>query len=363
MGNVPRVVAVLLFLALVVSAYIMSKSNSGQNISITKPTDLVKENKEITRNKKVQETKGKLTINNIEESTELPIKNTEFTIKESSGEIVEVIVTDESGRITSQLLDYGKTYLLMQSQIEQPYARNEKMLLVEINQPNQELTVTNEVSKFITSYQRTEDGKVDITELYIPVDLIMQNPELPNGCEITSLTSVLNSFGYQVSKLEMADDYLPKQPFAWKEGKRYGPDPYIAYGGNPRNQRGAFFSYAPPILKAATDYLNAVKGTHTVADLSGKKREEIIEVLEKGIPVVTWITIDLKEPRLNYSWYFYDTDEYFLAPVNLHAVVLNGYVDDQVHVMDPLKGQVTYNADIFFESYIALGSHAMIVVK
>ncbi|MEN2465771.1 C39 family peptidase [Ornithinibacillus sp. JPR2-1] len=33
---------------------------------------------------------------------------------------------------------------------------------------------------------------------------MMQKPELPNGCEITSLTSVLNYYDYQVSKTNMA---------------------------------------------------------------------------------------------------------------------------------------------------------------
>lgn len=37
-----------------------------------------------------------------------------------------------------------------------------------------------------------------------------QYPELPTGCEITSLTSVLNYYGYDVDKEVMADDYLEK---------------------------------------------------------------------------------------------------------------------------------------------------------
>lgn len=35
-----------------------------------------------------------------------------------------------------------------------------------------------------------------------------QNPELPTGCEITSLTSVLNYYGCNVDKTTMADVYL-----------------------------------------------------------------------------------------------------------------------------------------------------------
>ena len=46
--------------------------------------------------------------------------------------------------------------------------------------------------------------------MLIPVRHIAQNPELPTGCEITSLTMVLNYLGYNVSKTYMADNYLDR---------------------------------------------------------------------------------------------------------------------------------------------------------
>ena len=42
------------------------------------------------------------------------------------------------------------------------------------------------------------------------VKCVLQNPELPTGCEITALTIVLNYLGYDVDKLTMADKYLDK---------------------------------------------------------------------------------------------------------------------------------------------------------
>ena len=44
------------------------------------------------------------------------------------------------------------------------------------------------------------------------VKCVLQNPELPTGCEITALTIVLNYLGYDVDKLTMADKYLDKGP-------------------------------------------------------------------------------------------------------------------------------------------------------
>jgi uncharacterized protein YvpB len=200
-------------------------------------------------------------------------------------------------------------------------------------------------------------------KVYIPIETVMQHPELPNGCEITSLTAVLHYYGYTISKTDMSDHYLPKEPFSWKEGKRFGPNPYKAYSGDPRSKTGGWFSYAPPIQVAVEKYVDEIQGVHTAIDVTGSTREEIIHQLDQGVPVVIWVTLDLSKPKIKSHWYFHDTEEYFAAPTNLHAVVLHGYEGDMLHVMDPLQGQVTHPVDRFFESYKALGSHAMVVVN
>jgi hypothetical protein len=74
---------------------------------------------------------------------------------------------------------------------------------------------------------------VHAIESYIPVSTLLQEPELPNGCEIVSLTAILNYYGYNVSKVIMADQHLPKQDFIRVDGKLFGPDPYKTYAGSP----------------------------------------------------------------------------------------------------------------------------------
>lgn len=305
---------------------------------------------------------GRITIENIDATTQLPIINTVYTIIDlKSADIVEIVLTDEAGRVTSGLLDYGTSYRVRQTKIMQPYQLDKNEYNVEIIDENNELITKNHMFDFVNGTERNDDGHINITELYIPVDTIMQKPELPNGCEITSLTSVLNYFGYEASKTEMSDMYLPKQPFQWRNNKLYGANPYKAYAGDPRNEPGGFFSYAPPIVQAANQYIAEVGGVDKASDISGSTREEIIEHLSNGFPVVIWITIDLKKPWSDHSWYFHDSEEYFSAIGNSHTVVLNGYDESNVYVMDPLKGQVTYNANTFFDRYHDRGSHAMII--
>ena len=305
---------------------------------------------------------GIITIINLEDNTDIPIMNAEFKITSvETGEVVEVLSTNEEGKVISSPLDYNTEYLIEQVKIPMPYELNQGVISIQINEENHEILVKkNSFFTHVKETQRLEDGTIKITKVYMPVDDLMQNPELPNGCEITSLTALLNYYGYGVTKTEMADKYLTKEPFHRNGGKLYGANPYKAFAGNPREQSG-FFVYAPPIVEAANLYINRVLGAHGAYDVSGSTKEEILQFLDRGNPVVTWVTLDLSKPKLNYSWYIRDSGEKFMAPINLHAVVLKGYDDKNVYYMDPLRGKVIRDTMEFFLSYYELGKHAVIV--
>ncbi|WP_010676928.1 C39 family peptidase [Bacillus timonensis] len=198
-------------------------------------------------------------------------------------------------------------------------------------------------------------------EMFIPVKKIMQKPALPNGCEITSLTSILNYHGHNVSHTVMADNYLPKKPFTYENGKRFGANPYEYYVGDPRQQTGGWYSYAPPIVAAGNKYLSEQGSAKKAVDITGSSKEQILNYIKNGTPVVMWVTLDLSKPKVNSHWYLQGSGEYYAATTNLHVVVLNGVIGNKVHVMNPLAGQVTYNLDAFFNSYHQMGKHAVIV--
>ena len=46
------------------------------------------------------------------------------------------------------------------------------------------------------------------SQFKLDVEPVLQLPELPTGCEITSLVTVLNYYGYDISKTQLADEYL-----------------------------------------------------------------------------------------------------------------------------------------------------------
>ncbi|NBI30098.1 C39 family peptidase [Chengkuizengella marina] len=306
--------------------------------------------------------KGSVSILNIDNNTGSPIQNTVHSVINENGDIVEILVTDEMGMATSSMFDLGTRYTFRQDKIMAPYELDSQEYHLTINKKHT-LTFKNNISDFVKKTELSEDGQIKITELYLPFKPILQLPELPQGCEITALTSVLHFFNYEITKTEMADNYLPQERLVRKNNKLYGPNPYKAYAGNPRKLRAGLFSYTPPIIKAADGYLNEVVSNYKVTDLTGSSKEEIIEQLNKGIPIMVWVTIDLKKPRLNIEWYFHDTGEYFLGPSNLHVMVLHGYDQNNVHVMDPLKGKMVYDANTFFDRYYSIGSHAMMITR
>ncbi|MFD0590540.1 C39 family peptidase [Paenibacillus sp. GCM10027627] len=306
---------------------------------------------------------GIITIVHKDSTTGKPIRDTQFEIVDgASDRVLETLTTDATGTAKSSKLDYGANYLVKQIKIMEPFELDDKVAGVDLNASSRELSFTSTIPEYVKGYEWTADGTIDVSEVYVDVPLIMQKPELPNGCEITSLTSVLNGLGYDLTKEVMADEYLPKEPFFRKDGKLYGADPYKAYAGNPRDKI-AWFVYAPPIAEAANKVFDEFGGDYEPVDISGSTREEIYAELDAGNPVVIWVTLDLSPPKITSQWYFRDTGELFKAPVNLHCVVLNGYnkANNTVHVMNPLKGQVTYDADQFFKSYDELGTHSLVI--
>jgi uncharacterized protein YvpB len=307
---------------------------------------------------------GSVVVSVTEEATGLPVVGAEVSLTSLGAvEAQEKIVTGADGTAKSDLLNYGDSYVISLTGAASAYSLDGNEIPVTIEAPAQKAEMSLSLKEHVKEISRAEDGTVTISKAYMDIPVIMQKPELPNGCEITSLTAVLNYYGYTADKLDMADNYLPKEGWIRKDGKLYGANPDKAYAGDPRLQPGGFFSFAPPIIDAAESYIADNGGSHTATDITGSTREEIVEKLMQGIPVVAWTTLDLSAPKIGYSWRFHDTGELYNAPINLHVVVLNGYDADSgtLHVMNPLQGQVTYSADAFFKSYELMGSHALIV--
>ncbi len=189
----------------------------------------------------------------------------------------------------------------------------------------------------------------------INVPALLQEPELPTGCEITSLTCLLNYLGFSIDKVVMADTYLDK---ALENGIEYTF--YEKYIGDPKVN--GYGCYSPVIVKAATAFLADRNSNLEAVNLSGKTRDEILMVVASGHPVVIWNTLDAQDFEEKLVWTTPDgTDVYWTALE--HCMLLTGYDmnDNTVTVCDPMKGVTSYDLTQFFDVYDKLHQQAMTI--
>ncbi len=304
---------------------------------------------------------GTITVFAHDEVKEINVSGFVFELQDAiTNETLEIITTGNEGMATSMPLNYKRAYRLLQIESPDPYQASDNMIVFEMKAPIVELHMQQLVHSRVKDYVQNSDGSVKITEVSVEVPLILQKPELPNGCEITALASILNYYNYPIDKETLSDDYLPMSPFYRKDGKLYGADPDIAFSGNPRDPHG-WFVYAPPTVKAGNDYLATISSSHEVKDITGATQSEIMQYVEAGIPVGIWATRDLSLANYGYGWYLEGSDTYFEAAINLHCMVIYGFKGDELYVMDPLEGNMLYDIESFFASYESLGSRAMVV--
>ncbi len=198
---------------------------------------------------------------------------------------------------------------------------------------------------------------------YIKVNNILQDPELPTGCEVVALTMLLNHLGYSVDKLTLSDKYLPKMDFYKKDGKLYGADYKTTFAGNPRN-KNSYGCLAPCIVTTANKYLKEQKSKLAAYDISGADFDTLLEeYTAKDKPILVWITgWNLIETKLTDKWYTPDNKlVQWLA--NEHCVVLNGYDKTKgiIYASDSLYGNVYYDYAKFKQRYIDLGKQAVCI--
>ncbi len=182
---------------------------------------------------------------------------------------------------------------------------------------------------------------------------VNQYPELPTGCEITALTSVLNYYGYNVKKETMADDYLKKGSGSF----------YEMFLGNPRKKEGSYGCMAQPIADAANLYFKKNSISRKAVNISGSEFDKVLDYVSDGYPVIVWNTINMKPAYESKKLVLGGKTYTWIAPE--HCVVVIGFDRDanEVYVADPASGLVTRNLSIFKQRYNSLKKQAVYITK
>lgn len=188
--------------------------------------------------------------------------------------------------------------------------------------------------------------------ILIDVPYIDQSGVYPTGCESVSAVMLLRFLGMDITVDEFIENYLDKQDFEERDGELYGPDPRNYFCGSPYDE-DSFGCYAPVIVRALNrafaDLQNRTGQSYEAADETGTSTEELfLRYIDKGMPVVYWACINMREPIIGPMWRLIDTGETFTWVSNEHCMLLVGYDAEGYYFNDPYEGNgvIRYPRDI-----------------
>lgn len=192
----------------------------------------------------------------------------------------------------------------------------------------------------------------------IDAPVVKQNPEFPNGCEITALTMLFQFYGIQKDKLELLPE-MKKDPTKIQLNKngtiQYWGHPSAGYVGDITGKEKGFGIYHAALFELLEKYIP------TGVDLTGNSFAELEQKVAEGVPVLIWTTVNFTVPSEE-QWVVWDSP---LGPVRTtfqeHTVLMVGYDDKHVYVNDPLSGKKQHKIekDQFIASWEALGKQAL----
>jgi uncharacterized protein YvpB len=221
---------------------------------------------------------------------------------------------------------------------------------------HQDLSIRTSVAKGVTqetSGDNTTENASLLNEVLLDVPLInqMDSPRLYNGCEVTSLAMILNFWGIEVSKNELANR-IKHVPLKYDDGNNGNPNE--GFVGNMEDGPGLGV-YHKPIFDLAQIYAK-----HKLENLTDKPFSSVLTKVSQGLPV--WvITTTTFSPISNFeSW---TTPQGSIdITFKMHSVVITGYNQDSIFINDPYG---TKNKQVARESFVKaweqMGSQAIVL--
>ncbi|WP_051291602.1 C39 family peptidase [Fictibacillus gelatini] len=175
--------------------------------------------------------------------------------------------------------------------------------------------------------------KNPVKRVLISAPLISQMPELPRGCEVTSLAMMLQHAGKKVSKMTLAKKVKKDPtPYRVKNGKTYFGNPNTGFVGNMYTfSKPGYGVYHGPVFQLARTYLG-----NRAVDLSGKDFSTVIQYLDQKTPV--WVIANTHFARLSPSYFktWYTPTGKIKITMKEHSVLVTGYDNNYIYFNDPL---------------------------
>lgn len=181
-----------------------------------------------------------------------------------------------------------------------------------------------------------------------------QLPGMPNGCEAVSLSMVSAYYMAPVGGPTIIDNYLDKGPIGTT-------DPHDAYVGDPYGN--GYYAYPPVIARAAERHFADRQMSLKVKAPRFTDPWRLAFHLQRGEPVLVWITVDDKIPRKQSGTVWQLGEDSYKPYENLHVAVLDGISWGTVHLSDPKNGQRDMPLWLFLRNYLLMGMRAVIIAQ
>lgn len=213
--------------------------------------------------------------------------------------------------------------------------------------------------EYVQSSDYLNDITIELKESnIIDAPLILQYPELPRGCEVTSLTMLLQFAGVDVNKLTLADEIKKdNSTYTTAFGRVYYGNPDEGFVGNMHSLNDSGLGvYHKPIFNLLEDYL-----PNQAVDITGRKFDDLLYFLSNDIPVWVITNARFKEltPDKFQVWYT------STGPIQItyleHSVLLTGYDNDYIYLNDPMTDikNKKIPIDDFRKSWEQMGKQAV----
>lgn len=163
------------------------------------------------------------------------------------------------------------------------------------------------------------DDKVDWMtmkqEQKLDVPLKNQMPDLPNGCEVTSLSMLMNYYGIKVNKNELAEN-IQHVDFC-TDGGKYRGNPNQGFVGHMSIANAGWCVYNGPLYNVARKYT-----TH-IENITGSDFLSLLKLVSNGHPVLIITTTTFNRVNDMQTWDT-NTGKVNVTPSS-HACVITGY--------------------------------------
>lgn len=185
--------------------------------------------------------------------------------------------------------------------------------------------------------------------IILDVPFISQLPELPRGCEVTSLAMLLKYLNIDTNKLKLADE-IDKDPTPYQviDGIKYFGNPSIGFLGSMTDTtKAGYGANHIPIKKLFSTYIG-----NAAIDITGSEFDCIYYFLNQKAPVWVITNTDLKKLDESefYTW-MTPKGETIKATSKEHSVLITGYDNEYIYINDPLH--TTPNLKILKGDFIA----------